>query len=263
MAGEVVGIGAGVPDEAMGRQVCALTNGGGYAQYCAVQASQALRWPKGYDAIQAAALPETSFTVWQNLFVLAGLREGRTALVHGGTSGIGTTAIQYAAALGATVYATAGTAAKCAACVQLGAAAAINYRSQDFRAEIARLTGGRGVDAILDMVGAPYIERNLACLAEDGRLAFIAFLGGAVVEKLNLGIIQNRRLTLTGSALRPRTREVKAEIARALRRIIWPILDAGRAAPVIQRVFPLAEAAQAHAAMEQGDHVGKFVLAVG
>ena len=262
VAGIVAGVGHGVPEGIVGKRVCALTNGGGYAEYVVVPAGQALPWPVGYDAIHAAALPETSFTVWQNLFVMAGLRENGTALVHGGSGGIGTTAIQYATALGATVYVTAGSDDKCAACVELGAKAAINYRTQDFKAEIARLTKGRGVDAILDMVGAPYLERNLASLAEDGKIAFIAFLGGTQVEKLSLGIIQNRRLTLTGSALRPRTDEVKAGIAGALRRVIWPVLDAGLARPVIQQVFPLAAVVEAHQAMEEGDHVGKFVLSV-
>lgn len=262
VAGVIAAAGEGVPPQAIGRQVCALTNGGGYAEYVTVPFGQCLRWPDGFDAITAAALPETSFTVWHNLFELGALTNGQTALVHGGSSGIGTTAIQYATALGARVFATAGSEEKCAACLKLGAAAAINYRTQDFAAEVTRLTGGRGVDVVLDMVGASYLERNLASLTEGGRLVFIAFLGGATAERVNLGPIQHKRLTVTGSTLRPRSAEVKAGIANGLRRVVWPLLDLGLARPVIHAVFPLAEAAAAHRALEQGDHVGKIILRV-
>jgi putative PIG3 family NAD(P)H quinone oxidoreductase len=262
VAGVIADVGDDMPRESIGRRVCALTNGGGYAEYVTVPFGQCLRWPKGYDAVHAAALPETAFTVYHNLFTLGGIARNRRGLIHGGSSGIGTTAIQFAAAVGATVYATAGTEAKCEACRGLGAAAAINYRTQDFVAEIAKLTNNRGVHVILDMVGASYLDRNLASLAEDGRLVFISFLGGTTVEKLDLSVIQRRRLTLTGSALRPRSTEVKASIANGLRRVIWPLLDAGSIKPVIQATFPLREAVAAHRAMEQGEHIGKFVLTV-
>jgi NADPH2:quinone reductase len=262
VAGEIVEVGEGVPRDAIGRLVCALTNGGGYAHYVAVPSGQCLRWPSGYDALQAAALPETSFTVWHNLFERGRLEGGQSALIHGGSGGIGTTAIQDASALGARVFTTAGSDDKCAACRKLGAEAAINYRTQDFAAEVARLTGGRGVDVILDMVGASYLERNLASLADDGRLLFIAFLGGNTAEKVDLGLIQRRRLTLTGSTLRPRKSEAKTAMATGLRRIVWPLLDLGLARPVIHATFPLAEAAAAHRALEQGEHIGKIMLTV-
>ena len=262
VAGVVEQAGEAVAAGLLGARVCALTNGGGYAEYVAVPAGQCLPWPVGASAIEAAALPETSFTVWQNLFVLGGCAQGKTALVHGGSSGIGTTAIQYGTAMGARVYVTAGTEAKCEACRRLGAAAAINYRSADFAAEIAALTEGRGVDTVLDMVGAPYLTRNLACLAEDGRLVFIAFQGGAKAEAIDLAVIQRKRLTMTGSALRPRSAAVKAGIASALLENIWPVLNVGRAMPVIEAVFPLEQAAAAHAALEAGEHIGKFVLRV-
>jgi NADPH2:quinone reductase len=228
-----------------------------------VPASQCLPWPSGYDAVRAAALPETFFTVWANLFETGRLRAGETALVHGGSSGIGVTAIQLAVAFGATIYATAGSAEKCAACVRLGAAAAINYRDEDFAARIKELTAGRGVDAILDMVGGPYLARNLRSLAMDGRLVLIAFLGGSKVEALDLTTIMTRRLTVTGSTMRPRTTAQKAAIAAALRTRVWPLLDAGKCAPVIHATFPLAEAAAAHALMESSAHIGKIVLRVG
>ena len=263
VAGVIAAVGSDLPEEAVGSAVCALTNGGGYAEYVTAPHGQCLRWPDGYDAVLAAALPETSFTVWHNLFDRGAAEMGQTVLVHGGSSGIGTTAIQYATALGLAVYATAGTDEKCAACERLGAAAAINYRTQDFAVEIARLTGGAGVDVILDMVGARYLERNLECLAFDGRLVFIAMMGGAVAEKVDLGRILRRRLAVTGSTLRPRSADAKAEIATALRRVVWPILDDGRARPVIHAIYPLARVAEAHAALEEGAHVGKIMLSVG
>jgi putative PIG3 family NAD(P)H quinone oxidoreductase len=258
----LVAAGEGVPPGCIGRQVTALTNGGGYAQYVTAPHGQCLRWPTGLDAVQAAALPETAFTVWYNLFETGGLAAGKSALVHGGSSGIGTAAIQFGAALGARVFVTAGSAAKCEACLKLGAAAAINYRTQDFAAEIARLTNHRGVDVILDMVGASYLDRNLASLAEGGALVFIAFLGGNKADGIQLGQIQQKRLKITGSTLRARNSEAKAAIASAVRRVFWPLVDAGLARPVIHATFPLAEAAAAHRMLEQGDHIGKIVLTV-
>ncbi|MCC7460873.1 MAG: NAD(P)H-quinone oxidoreductase [Gammaproteobacteria bacterium] len=262
VAGEVAACGAGVERLRVGERVCALTNGGGYAEYCVVPAGQCLPWPRDYDAIRAAALPETHFTVWANLFQAGALAAGRMALVHGGTSGIGVTAIRLAKAFGATIYATAGTDAKCAACLELGADAAINHRTQDFAAEIGRLTAGRGVDVILDMVGAGYFNRNLACLASDGRLVIIAFLQGAKVASADLGPILMRRLVVTGSTLRPRTPAEKAAIAAELRSRVWPLLDAGRCAPVIHRVFALTDVIDAHRQLEAGEHIGKIVLRV-
>jgi len=262
VAGEIVAAGAEVHAVRLGDRTCALANGGGYAEYCAVPASQCLPWPKGYDAIRAAALPETYFTVWANLFEHGRLARGESVLVHGGTSGIGVTAIQLAREFGARVFATAGNDEKCAACVALGAAHAINYRTADFAERIAELTAGRGVDVVLDIVGAPYFERNLKCLALDGRLVEVATMLGATVERLDLFQIMRRRLTITGSTMRPRTTEEKAAIARALREKVWPVLDAGRAGPVIHAVFPLGDAAAAHRLMESSAHVGKIVLEV-
>ena len=262
VAGEVVELGAGAAGFGVGDRVCALTNGGGYAEYCTVPAPQCLRWPQGYDAIPAAALPETYFTVWANLFQLGRLASGERALIHGGTSGIGVTAIQLAREFGATAYATAGTAEKCAACLALGATAAINYREQEFADEIQALTDGRGVDVVLDMVGAPYAERNLRCLAFGGRLVLIAFLGGAKVSQLDLTQVMTRRLTMTGSTMRPRSKSEKGSIAAALSERVWPVLDAGRCGPRIHAVFPLAQAADAHRLMEEGSHIGKIVLRV-
>ncbi|PTM98570.1 NAD(P)H-quinone oxidoreductase [Mycoplana dimorpha] len=260
IAGEVVALGGGVTGFAAGDKVCALANGGGYAQYCAVPATQALRFPKGYDAVKAAALPETFFTVWANLFMMADLKSGETVLIHGGTSGIGTTAIQLATAFGAKVYATAGSTEKCEACVGLGAHRAINYRTEDFSAVIAEETGRKGVDVILDMIGAAYFARNLKSLALDGRLSIIAFLGGAVVEKASLGPILSRRLRIMGSAMRPRTAAEKQAIRDELLYKVWPHLDSGRVAPVIQAVLPFTEVAAAHAMLEKGDHIGKVVI---
>jgi NADPH2:quinone reductase len=260
VAGTVAGLGSGVQGWAVGDPVCALVNGGGYAERAVAPATQCLPWPRGYDAIGAAALPETYFTVWANLFMLGRLGAGERALIHGGSSGIGVTAIQLAVARGAQAYVTAGSHAKCAACLALGATAAIDYHEANFAAEIARLTGD-GVDVVLDMVGAPYTARNLACLRLDGRLVQIAFLEGSKVE-LDLMPVMRRRLTITGSTMRPRTAAEKGEIAAALRREVWPLLDQGRCGPVIHAVFPLAEAAQAHALMEAGAHIGKIMLRV-
>ncbi len=260
IAGEVVEAGAAVRHWKPGDRVTALANGGGYAQYCAVPATQCLPWPAGYDAIRAAAVPETFFTVWANLFGHGRLAPGESVLVHGGSSGIGTTAIQLAREFGATVYATAGSEAKCAACLRLGATAAINYRETDFGVRIAELTHGRGVDVVLDLVGAPYFERNLRSLAMDGRLVEVATQLGAVVERLDLFHVMRKRLVITGSTMRPRTAAEKGAIAAALYERVWPVLAAGRCGPVVHAVFPLAEAAKAHALMESGAHIGKIVL---
>jgi len=262
VAGEVVAMGADVTAYKIGDKVCALTNGGGYAQYCAAPAAQTLPWPKGYDALCAGAVPETYFTVWANLFMMGRLAAGESVLIHGGTSGIGVTAIQLAAALGSTAYATAGSDDKVAACIRLGAKAAINYRSHDFGDEIKRLTDGRGVDVVLDMVGATYFQRNIRALAIDGRLVQIAFLQGAKVAEFDLTPIMTRRLTITGSTMRPRSTAQKGEIAAQLRDKVWPLLDAGKAGPEIFKVFPLAEAAAAHALMESSAHIGKIMLSV-
>ncbi|WP_275789500.1 NAD(P)H-quinone oxidoreductase [Pararhizobium gei] len=262
VAGEVVGIGEGVEDFAIGEKVCGLANGGGYAEFCALPATQALRWPKGYDAARAAALPETFFTVWANVFQMADLVEGEKILIHGGSSGIGTTAIQLARAFGAEVFVTAGTKDKCDACVALGAKRAINYRDEDFKAAIAEETGGLGVDVILDMVGAPYFDRNIASLAKDGRLSIIAFLGGAVVEKANIAPILGKRLHIMGSAMRPRTAAEKEAIRDDLEDNVWPLLEEGEVAPVMQAVVPFSEVVEAHRLMEAGDHIGKIVLTV-
>ena len=262
VAGEVVAVGADVTAYKIGDRVCALTNGGGYAGYCVAPAAQTLPWPTGYDAIRAAALPETYFTVWANLFMHGRLAAGESALVHGGTSGIGVTAIQLGKAFGATVYATAGSDLKVAACTALGADAAINYRTADFYEAVKELTGGRGVDVVLDMVGAPYFQRNIRSLAMDGRLVQIAFLEGSKVAEFDLTPIMTRRLTFTGSTMRPRTTAQKGAIADALRAKVWPLLDAGKCGPVIHQVFPLAEAAAAHALMQSSAHIGKIMLAV-
>ncbi|EPE99575.1 NAD(P)H-quinone oxidoreductase [Rhizobium grahamii] len=259
MAGEVVAIGVGVTDFAVGDKVCGLTNGGAYAEYCLLPAGQALRFPKGYDAVKAAALPENYFTVWANMFQMAGLTEGEKALVHGGSSGIGTTAIQLARAFGAEVYATAGSQEKCDACVKLGAKRAINYKTEDF-AEVIKAETGHGVDIILDMIGAAYFERNVASLAKDGCLSIIAFLGGAVAEKVNLAPIMVKRLTITGSTLRPRTPEEKRAIRDDLLSQVWPLLDQGKLAPVIDTVVAFEDVADAHRLMETSGHIGKIML---
>lgn len=262
VAGEVVAIGAEVRTWHAGDRVCALVNGGGYAEYAVAPAAQCLPWPPGYDAIRAAALPETYFTVWANLFMLGRLGRGETVLVHGGSSGIGVTAVQLADAFGATAYVTVGSAEKADACRKLGAAAAVNYRSQDFLEAIRRLTDGRGVDVVLDMVGAPYFPRNIKALAMDGRLVQIAFLQGSKLEAFDLMPVMTRRLTITGSTMRPRTTAQKGVIAAALREQVWPVLAAGRCGPVIHQVFPLAEVAAAHRLMETSTHIGKIMLHV-
>jgi NADPH2:quinone reductase len=225
-----------------------------------VPASQCLPWPKRYDAVRAGAVPETAFTVWANVFQMGRLAKGETLLVHGGTSGIGVTAIQLAKEFGATVYATAGSEEKCAACLKLGASAAINYRTKDFAAEVKTLTGGKGVDVILDMVGAPYATKNVRSLGMDGRLVIIAFLEGSKAAEFDFLPVMLRRLTITGSTMRPRTTAQKGQIAAELRALVWPVLDAGRCAPVVHATFPMAQAAEAHRLMETSSHIGKIVL---
>ncbi len=261
VAGEVAAVN-GETGYQVGDQVCALANGGGYAEYCTAPGTQCLPWPAGYDSVRAAALPETYFTVWANLFDLGRLQPGERALVHGGTSGIGVTAIQLAHEFGSRIYATAGSQEKCDACVRLGADAAINYNEADFASAIKEFTAGTGVNVVLDMVGAAYAARNLRCLAMDGRLVLIAFLGGAKVEDLDLTTIMTRRLTVTGSTMRPRTAAQKAAIADALRKKVWPVLAAGRCGPVVHEVFPLEQAADAHRLMEASTHIGKIMLKV-
>jgi len=242
-----------------GDQVCALVHGGGYAEYCVTPEVTALPVPKGLSLVEAAALPETTFTVWGNVYDRAKLAPGETLLVQGGSSGIGTTAIQMARATGNRVFATAGSDEKCATCVKLGAEKAINYKTQDFLEEVKAATGGKGVNVILDMVGGDYFPKELKCLADDGRLAFIAFLRGPKTE-LDINELMRRRLTVTGSTLRPRTVEFKGYVAKNLREKIWPHIDAGRIKPVIYKTFPLEQAADAHRLMETSQHIGKIVL---
>jgi NADPH2:quinone reductase len=255
--GDVAGTGF-----AIGDAVCALLTGGGYAEYCVAPAGQCLPVPAGLSFAEAAALPETYFTVWSNVFDRARLAPGESLLVQGGTSGIGVAATQLAAALGNTVYATAGSDQKCAACRELGAKRAINYRAEDFVAAIKQETHGRGVDVILDMVAGDYLPREIECLAEDGRLVIIALLGGSRAP-LDMNAVLRRRLTVTGSTLRPRPVEFKAAIARRLRAVVWPLIEAGRLKPMLFKTFPLTEASNAHALMESSQHVGKIVLTVG
>lgn len=243
----------------VGDRVCALVAGGGYAEYCAAPVGQCLPVPAGFDDVQAAALPETFFTVWSNVFDRGRLQAGETLLVQGGTSGIGVTAIALAKAFGAAVIATAGSDDKCAACLSLGADHAINYRAQDFAAVAKELTDGRGVDVILDMVAGDYVAREVECLAEDGRLVIIAVQGG-VKAGFNAGLVLRRRLLITGSTLRPRPVAFKADIAASLREKVWPLLDNGVVKPVIHSTFPAERAAEAHALMESNQHVGKIVL---
>ncbi len=260
VAGRIVALGAGATGWAVGDAVCALVQGGGYAEYCTAPAGQCLPVPKGLSMLEAASLPETFFTVWSNVFDRAGLAPGESLLVQGGSSGIGVTAIQMARALGHRVLATAGTPEKCAACVQLGAERAINYKTEDFVAVVKEVTGGRGVNVILDMVGGSYIGRELQCLAEDGRLAIIAALGGSKAE-IDTARVFMRRLTITGSTLRPRSVGFKAAIATRLREKVWPLIESGAIRPVIHSTFPLARASEAHALMESSAHIGKIMLA--
>jgi putative PIG3 family NAD(P)H quinone oxidoreductase len=261
VAGEVVALGPGAEGLTLGERVCALVAGGGYAEYCAAPAPQCLPVPKGLDAVAAAALPETFFTVWTNVFDRGRLRSGETLLVHGGSGGIGTTAIQLGRAFGARVLATAGSPEKCAACEALGAEKAIDHRTEDYVAVVRERTAGRGVDVILDILGGDEVARNLECLAVEGRLVQIAYLKGPKAE-IDLATIMQRRLTLTGSTLRPRSVEEKGAIAWALHGSVWPMLERGTVRPVVHKTFPLAEAAEAHRLMESRGHVGKLVLTV-
>lgn len=263
---EIAGVIVGGDDRALaaagfkrGDRVCALVAGGGYAELCVAPIGQCLPVPAGLTDIEAASLPETFFTVWSNVFDRARLTAGETLLIQGGTSGIGVTAIQIAKAAGAIVVATAGSDEKCAACVGLGADHAINYRTQDFVDEVKRITAGRGVDVILDMVAGPYVARELKCLAEDGRLVFIAVQGG-VEAQIDAGAVLRKRLTITGSTLRPRPVAFKTAIATALRATVWPWIESGAIKPVIHEVFPAAQAAAAHTLMESNQHIGKLVL---
>jgi putative PIG3 family NAD(P)H quinone oxidoreductase len=261
IAGEVVEAGSGTTRWKAGDRVCALVNGGGYAEYCLAEETSALPIPAGFDMVHAAALPETFFTVWNNVFERGRLAAGEWLLVHGGTSGIGTTAIQLAKAFGARVIATAGSADKCRACLDIGADRAVNYRTEDFVAAAKEATAGKGVNVILDMVGGDYTDKNVGIAAEDGRIVQIATLGGAEA-KVNLARLMIKRVTLTGSTLRPRSREVKAGFARALEEKVWPLLAAGEVKVVMDSTFPLAQAADAHRRLEASQHIGKVVLTV-
>ncbi|WP_079638308.1 NAD(P)H-quinone oxidoreductase [Sphingopyxis flava] len=261
VAGTVVAIGPGGDPEHLGQAVCALVAGGGYAEYCVAPAGSCLPVPKGYSMAEAAALPETMFTVWHNLFERAWVKEGDMVLVHGGTSGIGTTAIGLCRLFDIRVIVTCGSAKKCEAARALGADLAVDYSSEDYVAAVKAFTGGRGVDAVLDMVGGDYVPRNLAALAEDGRHVSIAFQRGAKAE-IDMSDVMRRRLTLTGSTLRARSAEFKAALADEIHRAVWPLLCEGAWRPAMDEVFPLAEAAAAHARMQAGAHVGKIVLTV-
>ncbi len=261
VAGTIVGLGANVTEWKVGDEVCALVAGGGYAEYCLAPAEQCLPIPRGLSMVEAASLPETFFTVWSNVFDRGRLAPGEVFLVQGGSSGIGVAAIQMARAMGARVFATAGSANKCDACEALGAERAIDYKTEDFVAVVKAATHDRGADVILDMVGGDYVPRELSLLAEDGRLVFIATLGGAKSE-FNIRQVMARRLTITGSTLRNRSPEFKGAIATQLREKIWPLLENGTIKPVVHAVFPIADAAAAHAELERGKHVGKIVLDV-
>jgi NADPH2:quinone reductase len=261
IAGEVVALGPSAKVFNVGDKVCALVHGGGYAEYCTTAEVTALPVPKGLSLVEAASLPETCFTVWGNVYERAKLAPGESLLVQGGSSGIGVTAIQMAKATGNRVFATAGSDEKCAACVRLGAEKAFNYKTQDFLAEVKAATGGKGVNVILDMVGGDYVPKELKALADDGRLVFIAFLRGPKTE-LDINELMRRRLTITGSTLRPRPVEFKGYIAKNLREKIWPLIEAGKIKPEIFKTFPLAQAADAHRLMESSQHIGKIVLTV-
>jgi NADPH:quinone reductase len=261
VAGEIVATGEGVNASALGHSVCALVAGGGYAQYAVAPYGQCLPVPPSLSMVEAAAIPETLFTVWTNLFERVYAAPGETVLVHGGTSGIGTMAIALCKLFDVTIIVTCGSADKCARALELGATHAIDYSASDFVEEVARITGGKGVNAVLDMVGGDYVPRNIACLAEDGRHVTIAVQRGIKAE-INVAAVMMKRLTLTGSTLRPRSVEFKTLVAEELQRVVWPHVIAGKLKPVIDMTFPLAEAAAAHARMEAGDHVGKIVLVI-
>ncbi|NHO18145.1 zinc-binding dehydrogenase [Acetobacter oeni] len=262
VAGTVVAAGpavAGVRFPAVGSRVCALTNGGGYAEYCAVPAGQCLPWPEGFDAVRAAALPETFFTVWSNLFIAAGLQSGERVLIHGGAGGIGTAAIQLAKVFGAVPYATAGSPEKCQLCEKLGATA-IDYREEDFVERVKELTGGNGVEVVLDILGGDYLDRNLRCLAVKGRLIVIALQSGAKAKDVNVARILTRNLTIKGTTLRPQSSAYKARVAAELLEHVWPKLASGEISPLIHKVFSFGEVVAAHEMMESGSHSGKIVL---
>ncbi|MFJ2320767.1 NAD(P)H-quinone oxidoreductase [Pseudomonas sp. NPDC087817] len=261
VAGEVVALGAGVSQFALGDRVCALTNGGGYAEYCAVPAGQTLPIPDGLDWVHAAAIPETFFTVWANLFGLGGASRGQRVLIHGGTSGIGTTALMLCREFGIEAFATAGSPEKCAAISELGGQP-INYREQNFAEVIAEKTAGQGVNVVLDIMGGSYLNGNVSALAMDGRVVMLGFLGGARANDVDLLAILGKRAVVTGSLLRARTTAEKSAIADQLREHVWPALNAGRCLPMIDKVYALTDAAQGHAHMEAGDHIGKIVLQV-
>ncbi len=261
ISGEVVALGDGVSGVFVGQLVCALVSGGGYGEYCLADARHCLPVPAGLSLAAAAALPETLFTVWHNVFERGWAREGETVLVHGGTSGIGTMAILLGKLFGLKVIVTCGSPEKCEQARRIGAAHAIDYRATDFVAEVARITEGRGVELVLDMVSGDYVPRNLKCLAEDGRHVTIAILGGAKAA-LNMAVLMSRRYTLTGSTLRPRSAEFKALLAQEIATQVWPFVESGQLRPVMDKIFPLAQAGEAHARMEGGDHIGKIVLAV-
>jgi NADPH2:quinone reductase len=261
VSGEIVGLGEGVPPEMLGQAVCALLAGGGYAEYAVAPVGQCLPVPHTLTMVEAAAMPETLFTVWTNLFERGYATEGDTVLVHGGTSGIGTMAIALCNLFGVTIIVTAGSDAKCAAAKALGADHAINYKTQDFVAEVKAITGGSGCAVVLDMVGGDYVPRNMQCLGDDGRHVSIAVQGG-LMATVPIFEIMRRRLTLTGSTLRPRDAAFKGLVADELHRTVWPHVEEGKLKPVIDRTYPLAEAAAAHARMEEGDHVGKIVLTI-
>jgi NADPH2:quinone reductase len=261
IAGTVAAVGADVKTWKVGDQVCALTHGGGYAEYCVTPEVQALPAPKGLSMTEAASLPETFFTVYSNVFDRGALKAGEVFLVQGGSSGIGVTAIQIAAAMGHRVFATAGSDEKCAACVKLGAEKAFNYKTQDWAEELKKATDGKGVNVILDMVGGDYVPKELKSLAVDGRLVMIAFLRGMKAE-VDLSVVMAKRLQITGSTLRPRTVEFKGQVAKSLRERVWPLVEAGKIKPVIYKTFPLAEASEAHKLMETSQHIGKIVLTV-
>ena len=262
ISGQVAALGEGVVELIPGQEVCALVSGGGYAEYCLARADHCLPVPEALSMAEAAALPETLFTVWHNVFERGWAMEGETILVHGGTSGIGTMAILLGKLFDLTVIVTCGGPEKCAQALEIGAAHAIDYKAQDFVEEVKRITAGRGVQLVLDMVAGDYVPRNLKCLAEDGRHVTIAVQGGPKAE-VNMAVVMSRRYTLTGSTLRPRSAEFKALLAQEIARNVWPFAEMGQLRPVMDRTFPLAEAAAAHARMEAGAHVGKIVLAVG
>ena len=262
IAGEIVALGAGVDLALVGQYVCALVSGGGYAAYCLAEADHCLPVPQELSLAEAAAIPETLFTVWHNVFERGWAREGETILVHGGTSGIGTMAAMLGKHFGLTVIVTCGGPEKCRAALAIGAAHAIDYKAEDFVAAVKSITGGKGVELVLDMVAGDYVARNLKCLAEDGRHVTIAIQGGAKAE-INMGVVMTRRLTLSGSTLRPRSNQFKALVAQEIEQNVWPLVEVGLLRPVMDRVFPLAQAAEAHVRMEAGEHIGKIVLEVG